>query len=224
MLYMLQLQFTSKFQHINKMKYHVRLTKPFVILETFFRELQCENMVVYEHAEDEEIKRTHVHALITDPTSGTTTMKARLTKLCGVWKKEDWAFVTKYKSNDKNLPVDDKLITYMSKGCLEPSLVVGFTEEQITKYKDAWIEPETRKKVKPTYDAITKEVLRMTIGPQPAIVILNNVITVCNKYNVICGRYKIRDIFDSVYRRSNPTEFLSRMEDMCVFPVKKSLF
>jgi len=203
------------------MKYHIRLTKDYAILETFFRDLQCENMVVYEHAADDEIKRTHVHALITDPTSGTTTMKARLTKLFGVWKKEDWAFVTKYKSDEKSLPVDDKLITYMSKGCLEPSLVVGFTEEQITKYKDAWIEPETRKKVKPTYDAIVREVITMTIGKQQPLVILNNVITVCNKHNVVCGRYKIRDIFDTVLRRTDRDGFINRMSDMCDFPVKK---
>jgi len=205
------------------MNYHIRLTQPYSILEVFFRHLQCESLVVYQHNADDEVKRTHVHALVKGSTVQATTMKARLTKLCGVWKKEDWAFTTSYVSGEERLPVDDKLITYMSKGILEPSLVVGFTDEFIEIMRSQWVAPKVKKATKSTYDDLVKEVLTLTpFGTASEFEIINNVIAVCNKHNVVCGRYKIRDIYDTVLRRQNPLAFSSRIHDMCVFPIKKS--
>ena len=116
------------------MDYHIRLSKPFSILETFFVNLQSESdaVIVYEHGKDEEIHRTHVHALVKRCKVKTTTLKARLVKLTGAWDKSDWAFMKAH---------DDKLITYMTKGSLEPVLISGFLPDYINNLKLAWVEP-----------------------------------------------------------------------------------
>jgi len=203
------------------MNYHIRLTKPYSILESFFLNLQCEAMVVYEHQADDEIKRTHVHALIKGSPVKATTMKARLTKLCGVWKKEDWAFMTHYGKVEREL-IDDDLITYMSKGILDPVYVVGFIEEYLLDQRSKWVEPKRNKPTKPTYDSMVKQVLSMTIASATPLEILNNTIDVLNKHNVVCGRYKIRDIVDTVYRRQSRDKFINDMVAMLPFPKIKS--
>jgi len=201
------------------MNYHLRLSKPYSILETFFRQLQCD-LVVYEHQADDEIKRTHVHALIKGSPVKATTMKARLTKLCGVWKKEDWAFMTHYGS-ERTL-IDDDLITYMSKGILDPVLVVGFIEEYLLDQRSKWVEPKRDKPTKPTYDSICKQIQSMTIAKATPLEILHNTLDVLQKHNVVCGRYKIRDIVDTVYRRQSRDMFVNDMVAMLPFPKIKS--
>jgi len=150
-------------------------------------------------------------------------MKARLTKLCGTWKKGDWAFVTKYgKEDEPKKEVNDDLITYMSKGLLDPQLVIGFKEEDILAFKTKWVDAEFKVVRKPTYDALVTQVISMSIGPISGTELLNNIIEVLNKYNVVCGRYKIRDIYDTVLRRTQKYSFINQMTDMLIFPVKKS--
>jgi len=204
------------------MNYHIRLTRPYAILEPFFRHLQCEQLVVYEHCADEEIKRTHVHALVKGLTIQVTTMKARLTKLCGVWKKGDWSFVTKYGKDEDRKDVNDDLITYMSKGLLDPQYVLGFKEEDILAFKTKWVDAVFKEVRKPTYDDLVKQVITMSIGPISGTELLNNIIDVLNKHNVVCGRYKVRDIYDTVLRRTQKFSFINQMSEMLNFPVKKS--
>lgn len=102
-------------------------------LEEFFNGL--DRAVVYQHDADEEISRTHVHALAETSVS-TDTLKNRLHKILG-WRpgRSDWAFTQKIKHN----PVQDKFITYMSKGKLEPVFIKGFNQEVCDKYKALWV-------------------------------------------------------------------------------------
>lgn len=117
------------------MKLAIRLTLEWndMLHEYFDR---FDRAVVYQHNADEEVSRTHVHALVeTDVT--TDTMKNHLQKILGYrLPASDWSFVSKL----KRLPVEDKFITYMSKGKLEPVYTKGFTAEEIERYKSDWIE------------------------------------------------------------------------------------
>lgn len=102
-------------------------------LEEFFSSL--DRAVVYQHDADEEVSRTHIHALVETSVS-TDTLKNRLTKIIGKrLPKTDWAFTQKIKHN----PVEDRFITYMSKGKLEPVYIKGFTQDTCNKYKALWV-------------------------------------------------------------------------------------
>jgi len=200
------------------MDYHIRLTKPYSILEVFFRNLQCDQLIVYQHNDG---KRPHVHCLAKNVPIQVTTLKARLTKLCGTWAKEDWAFTTKYKAGDLMLPINDGLITYMSKGHYEPSLVVGFDEQKVAELTALWVERERKKPKKPTYDTIIEQVIAMAVGPITGAELLHNIVDVLNKHKVVCGRYKVRDIYDTILRRTYKYTFINQMTDMLDFPKKK---
>jgi len=114
-------------------KYAIRLHYPYDRLTDFFNRFDV--VVVYQHDADEEVSRTHVHALL-EATISTDTMKNWVRKLVGHVEKTDWSFKTELQGQ----PVQDRFITYMSNGILEPKLVKGFTQEVIDNYKSQWIE------------------------------------------------------------------------------------
>lgn len=114
------------------MKLAIRLTYPYEDVKEFFR--RFDTCAVYQHDADEEVSRTHIHALV-ETACSTDTLKNWLRKIIGSVEKSDWSFVAKLKGE----PVTDRFITYMSKGKLEPKLVKGFTQEQIDAYRKEWI-------------------------------------------------------------------------------------
>lgn len=118
------------------MKIAIRFTLPFDDkLKEYFNSF--EQMVVYQHDADEEVSRTHVHALVETSVS-TDTLKNRLQKLIGYrLSKSDWAFSAKGRDGS---PIEDRFITYMSKGKLQPIALKGFTQEQCDSYKGLWVE------------------------------------------------------------------------------------
>jgi len=194
-------------------------TKSFRVLEPFFRELQG-SMVVYEHTEG---RRVHCHALVNGGPN-TTTMKARLVKLCGKWKKEDWAFMTKYRTEEGSRDVNDTLITYMSKGKLAPSYVVGYTEESIERFRSAWVEYEKPKK--PTHADLCDEVIRrlgVQLHPHADTSILAEVVRVLQHHRMVVGRYKMRDMCDTVKAWLDPPRFVAEMANSALlsFPLRR---
>jgi len=114
-------------------KLAIRLTFPYDTIADVFKPF--EHVIVYEHEADAKVKRTHVHALVETDVS-TDTLKYRIKKIVGFVPKTDWSFKTEMHGE----PVHDKLITYMSKGKLEPKYQKGFTQEVVDKYKSEWIE------------------------------------------------------------------------------------
>lgn len=118
------------------MRIAIRFTLPFDDkLKEYFNSF--EQMVVYQHDADEEVSRTHVHALVETSVS-TDTLKNRLQKILGYrLPKADWAFSMKGKDGT---PIEDRFVTYMSKGKLQPIALKGFTQEQCDSYKGLWVE------------------------------------------------------------------------------------
>ena len=197
---------------------HIRLTKSFARLEEFFSGLQCESLVVYEHTG----ARVHVHAYMKGGPN-TTTMKARLVKLCGAWNKEDWAFMTKFKpvGSEKSEPVNENLLTYLSKGTINPSMVVGFTPEEIEAKRLLWVAYEKPKK--PTYADIVDEVLLAHpngVHREDASII-HTILQILAKHRMVAGRYKTRDIYDAVLARRDAPAYVARLMHMFSFPIQK---
>lgn len=192
-----------------------RITRPYELLEPFFTDLlpKVGVLVVYEHSADEEVKRTHIHALIQDCSVDTLTLKKRLEKRFGHFEKEDWAFPK------KNLSTIPTIIAYMSKGHLQPKLVKGIPNTHINDYMKLWIEPkDLKKRKKPTYDEIVTEVqeniskldymLVEQLHEPDVRFVAQQLIAVLNKHKIICGQYKTRDLLDSILRLNNPEGFL----------------
>lgn len=134
------------------MLYACRVTRPYGDLIPFFDylDLNSTKSIVYEHEQDEEISRTHIHFLVETDIS-TDTMKYQIRKVIGSVLKTDWSFKTAQ---------DNKFITYMSKGYLVPKRSTGFTEEEIEEFKTSWVDNKGKKHKdnKPTVWQLAKEI------------------------------------------------------------------
>lgn len=188
----------------------MRLTQPFHVLEKFFIDLQCERLVVYEHTDG---KRPHVHALVVGATHNTTTLKARLAKVIfpKKWAKDEWAFMTRYKVLDQTEKVNENLITYMSKGTLSPCHVRGYTEAFIEEKRSAWVQ-HTKPKKKTYADIVDEVIQELPECTNLDETIIQLIIAKLRQNRMVCGRYKIRDLFDSVLAWRDPMTFQSRIK------------
>jgi len=132
--------------------------------------------------------------------------------LCGKWKKEDWAFMANYNTPEGKRPVNETLITYMSKGKLAPCYVVGFTEEAIEGLRSKWVQYEKPKK--PTHADLCDEVIR-NLGT-PLVLpsegsIFAEVVHVLQVHRMVVGRYKMRDMCDTIRAWICPPRFVAEV-------------
>lgn len=203
-----------------------RITRPFQVLEASMKMYadNCEKLIVYEHV---DASRPHIHGLIVDCKVGTDTLKNYVRKFLGKIDKTDWSFVTK--------DVNEKFIVYMSKGKLAPSFVKGFNEDQVEAYRNDWVSNPLKKQTKLTYivketpaerkmrqeDMVNEIVKRYQESadksPDFLIGTIYRVVSVENKN--ILGRYKVRDYYDTVVGRVNPTKWIDCMKKLCVYEV-----
>lgn len=137
------------------MKYFVRLSQPYAVLEDVIRRMgdQAKALVCYEHSEKAD--NVHVHIYI-DTTLKSDALKVRLKKVY-MFQKTEWSFVT---AND------DNCIVYMSKGKLEPSYVKGYTQQEIDEFRGRWevrASPDKKdSKTGPTQFQIAQEIRDLT--------------------------------------------------------------
>lgn len=119
------------------MDWFVRITESYDTLEGFIHKLaeECSKLIVYEHG---ETSRKHIHFYARECKIKTDAIKTRVKKHLNIkaYEKNKWSFKT---------ADDDGCIVYMTKGRLEPMFVKGFTQEEVSSYKDKWVErtPET---------------------------------------------------------------------------------
>lgn len=93
-----------------------------------------------EHFADANIRRTHCHIYVAGCKVKYDAINDRLTSI-GVAKGNTGRTI-KYKD------VDEGIITYMSKGKLDPSFLYGITREHYDYLRSKWIEPEKSSPVK----------------------------------------------------------------------------
>lgn len=96
----------------------------------------CDKMVVYEHTADEKVKTTHVHMIMINcKYKSQDTLCNQFRKLIHTERKGNglWSWEHKDYPNP-----DENVITYMSKGKLEPVFVKNMTVNEIEVYKSRW--------------------------------------------------------------------------------------
>jgi len=188
--------------------------------ESFIKKLSdaCEVLVVYEHQADDSVNRTHIHAYVENPTVSTDTMKNWVKKTLAVtaFPKTDWSFVG---------ATDRGFITYISKGKLTPCFVKGIAEAEIQTLRDAWVEQPVKKgKIQYVLKAENPQERKMrqaemiaeirrrihTDAPvdqlgyhntENVLFIIKDVVVRQNQ--TVCGRYKIRDYYDTIMMLEN---------------------
>lgn len=198
----------------------VRVSRPYDDLKEFIEKLAdaCEVLVVYEHQADDSINRTHIHAYVEDPKVSTDTMKNWVKKVLKVtsFPKSDWSFT---EARDRGF------ITYLSKGQLDPLFVKGIEVEACRLLKADWVEqPQKKGKIQYILKAENPQERKMrqaemiaeirrrihTDAPvddlgyhniQNVLHIITDVVVRQNQN--VCGRYKIRDYYDTVMALEN---------------------
>lgn len=150
----------------------IRLSFPYSSLEGFFSSLSdsCDKLVVYEHSE--KPTNIHVHFYTEGCRIKPDAIKTRIKKHLhvAIMDKTKWSFKTAEDSN---------CIIYMSKGCLQPSYVKGFTQVELDGYKDRWEErsPETSpasKKSGPSQYDMAMEVYSLICAKYSAYIVPTN--------------------------------------------------
>lgn len=102
---------------------------------------RCLRAIVYQHDADEEISKTHVHLALVD-------CEVKAEQLKRMWNdapgkgNEFWSWKNLV-GNDEGEDNDNysKYVTYMSKGTLRPKFVKNFSNEQVEKSRQSWVEP-----------------------------------------------------------------------------------
>jgi len=202
--------------------------------ESFIKKLSdaCDVCVVYEHEADETVTRTHIHAYVENPKVSTDTMKNWVKKTLKVtaFPKTDWSFVG---------ATDRGFITYLTKGKLTPCSVKGISDDEISILKAAWVDqPPSRGKIqyklkienpqeqKMRQAEMVAEIRRRIHVDAPkddmgyhdpgnVLHIIYDVVVRQN--NTVCGRYKIRDYYDTVMTLENSHHHATAMINFCVF-------
>jgi len=202
--------------------------------ESFIKKLAdaCDVCVVYEHQADDSVNRTHVHAYVEGPKVSTDTMKnwVKKTLAVTVFSKADWSFVG---------ATDRGFITYLSKGKLDPLFVKGIEIEACHQLKAAWTDQPVRKgktqyilkienpaQQKMRQAEMVAEIRRRIHTDAPVdqlgyhntenvISIIQDVVVRQNQ--TVCGRYKIRDYYDTVMMLENSHAHNTGMINFCAF-------
>lgn len=124
-----------------------------LLCERLLKKPYIKSFVSYRHEADEQINRTHFHALLVGYKGTRETLRNYIKEVFSVERGSFFTTNTYTPYGAKvEVPVDFGLITYMAKGSLKPEHVYGFSEEFINEYEDKWVEPkkEDEQKVKKT--------------------------------------------------------------------------
>jgi len=100
---------------------------------------RSQKTIAYQHDADEKIEKTHVHIALFGCDVQAEALKRMWPEAPGKGNKF-WCWKTKYENKDGNLvPVDENVITYMSKGQLTPCFSVGFADRDVDNLRSQWI-------------------------------------------------------------------------------------
>jgi len=208
----------------------IRVSRPYDDLKEFCKKLAdaCDCCVIYEHEADASVSRTHIHAFVENPKVSTDTMKNWVKKALDVtaFPKADWAFTA---------AEDRGFITYLSKGQLDPKLFKGILRDEVSTLKTAWV-PREEKPKKTQYilrvenpaqqklrqhEMVVEVRRRLAVNPphdeyhMTSEVIRHIQDVVVKENKTLCGRYKLRDYYDTIMMLEDKPMFQHDLEKFC---------
>jgi len=209
----------------------IRVSVPFADLDKFCDLIrsQCTSCIIYEH----QSSRVHIHGLIKGCKVSTDTLKNYVKRSLAVtsFPKTDWSFKTQFEGGD----IDDRFITYMSKGILDPVFLHNCDDESIAILKSKWVPVVKQRKAEmvqyklkienPRESKIRQNEMMDMVKQRcselgykrgrPVLEIIRQVVYVENR--TIVGRYKLRDFYDYVVSDTDHEKFLDNMEKIILF-------
>lgn len=114
--------------------YAIRITLPYDDCKDVISQWadRSAKIIVYQHDADEEISKTHIHIGIFGCQTKSEALKRMWKDAPGkgneFWSWKDWDGTSKY-------------IAYMSKGTLAAKYVKNFSEQEVEKFRQEWVEP-----------------------------------------------------------------------------------
>lgn len=203
----------------------IRLTRPYEEIKEWAEWIPCQKKCAVQHDHDSEVNRTHTHLLVIGCSLQKLSLKTKLTRLHGTFTKGDWSFT---EPNDSN---HSKILTYLSKGKYEPMLFVGY-DLQWGEIKSAWVEPTKLQTTMTNYKtfkakgdiATQKDMIDriiLLINDESDLTIDNIISKIRQVFIVenrlIVGRYKIRDIVDTIMAREQPESWKLSIKRFCEY-------
>jgi len=123
--------------------YAVRIRRPYSALATAMGDwaMRATGVIVYEHPEPNNI---HCHMLLKGVYVDAETLKNDLRKRGLSMERSEWSFKQTFKNPDRSVvPMSEenlpKYITYMSKGKYDPKYLSGFSADECSLAKAAWV-------------------------------------------------------------------------------------
>jgi len=184
-----------------------------------------EYLVVYEHEADESVSRTHCHCYYA-LTATEDTVRNAVKRAVGEVARTDWQIVPRKYLKDHG-EINDRCITYASKGKLQPKRVFQYDVSRIEELRQKWenrtLRPpeqinspaDNAKAGKPTEFEMCQEIVRWydeqlhkhhVVHDEDLI---ERIGITMNKYKLAKSIYKARDWFDTVIRLAQPIRFTS---------------
>lgn len=120
----------------------IRITKPYSDVKDVIDlwATRSQEVAVYQHDADEEVKQTHVHMILLGCEVKEEQLK-RDSKLPAGGNKL-WSFKQQYEDVSGNkVPIDRQFITYMSKGKLSPVFLKNISQEEVESSRQKWVDP-----------------------------------------------------------------------------------
>lgn len=197
----------------------VRVSRKYDDVFDWVDAIKCKCIAVYEHEQDDEVNRTHIHMVVIDSEVNTDALKTRYKKLYGGIDKTDWMF--KY-----GVTADNKFITYMSKGHLAPKLTKGYEVSEIQRLTAEWIDPkqinlklDNGKFVRDVNEPNQKTKIQLLEQMRSQVSdtdttrdILKKIRKVLIDNKVVVGMYKMMDYYDSLIMYARKEDWICGME------------
>lgn len=164
---------------------------------------QCDKTIVYEHNDDST--NIHIHFYLEGCKVSTDTIKNYFKRegISGGKTGSGWSF---------NKARDNGCIVYATKGRYDPRYVKGYTDDEVTAFKDKWEDKPSKKQSRLTF--VVKESAKESKLRQWDLVqeivkrsrechttreiceVIRKVVIIEN--HTVMGRYKLRDYYDTV--------------------------
>lgn len=204
--------------------YNVRISRPYDQISPWIKTIKADKVLAVQHDSDKDIARTHTHILIVNSPVEALTLKHRLKRLHGQFTKGDWAF-PELKDTDY-----ERIATYYSKGKYDYSYMIGF-EFDWEDIKTKWIEPNLVQTLirtngthtrpdKMTHQEMVQQIKNMIIEENDHSI--DNIISKIRQVFIIqnkriIGRFKVRDIVDTLMAEFEPSNWTSSIKRLCEY-------